>query len=262
MRRQSNCRDDTRATVLTPVFAAGLTSIALGAAAVSAVAGIGGGTILIAVLLALGLAPLPALALHAAVQLVSNLSRAVAYRRDIDWRHGGLCVLVALPLPFIVTPWLVALPAAGLQVALALFVLLSLLPAPARVARIGLPARMIWGGVLKGALGPVVGASGLLLAPFFYSAHWRKEQTVATLAMVQAAGHTVKGIAYLLAGVSLGEAAAWFPPLALGVIAGTLLGRRLMGRVSPRMFTLLVRVILTVLGLRLLVDGLVGLGFV
>lgn len=225
-------------------------------ATLSAVAGIGGGTILIAVMYAVGLPPLVALALHAGVQLVSNSSRAWAYRAHVDWRHGLLCILVAAPIPFVVAPWLVRVDADLLRTVLGVFVLANLLPKPHRVEAISLRTRMIVGGLLKGAIGPVVGASGLILAPFFFSAHWRKEQTVATLALVQAFGHATKIMAYLIAGVRLGEWAIWWPPLALAVVLGTTLGHRLMGRISQHAFERLFKVVLAVLGGKLLWDGL------
>ncbi len=234
-----------------------LVSVVAGlAATLSAIAGIGGGTILIAVMYAVGLPPLVALALHAGVQFVSNSSRAIAYREHIDWRHGLLCIGVAAPLPFIVAPWLMGLDADVLRAALGVFVLANLLPKPEHIEAIGLRARMIVAGLLKGAIGPVAGASGLILAPFFFSAHWRKEQTVATLALVQAVGHATKIAAYLLAGVKLGAWAAWWLPLAIAVVLGTALGKQLMGRISQRGFERIFKIVLGVLGVKLLTDGL------
>ena len=233
-----------------------LSLVAAASATLSAIAGIGGGTILIAVMYAMGLSPLVALALHAGVQLVSNSSRAWAYRAHVDWRHGLLCIGVALPLPFVVAPMLMRVDADVLRTVLGLFVLANLLPKPHRVENISLRTRMIVGGFLKGAIGPVVGASGLVLAPFFFSRHWTKEQTVATLAAVQAAGHATKIAAYLIAGVRLGDQGWWLLPLAVAVIAGTALGKRLMGRISQRTFERLFKLVLGVLGLKLLLDGL------
>lgn len=234
-----------------------LLSVVAGLSAMlSAVAGIGGGTILIAVMYALGLPPLVALALHAAVQFVSNSTRAIAYREHIDWRNGLLCVAVGAPIPFLVAPWLVQADADFLRLLLGVFVLANLLPKPHRVEAISLPVRMMVGGVLKGAIGPIVGASGLILAPFFFSAHWRKEQTVATLALVQSLGHALKISAYLLAGVSLGPWALWWAPLAVAVVIGTTLGKGLMGRISQRGFERLFKVILAILGSKLLLEAL------
>lgn len=226
------------------------------AATLSAVAGIGGGTILIAAMYAVGLGPMVALLLHAGVQRVSNGARAVAYWRDVDWRNGLLCAAVALPWPFLVAHWLVRADADALRLLLGLFVLANLLPKPARVEALPLRWRMIVAGVLKGLIGPVVGASGLILAPFFFAPQWRKEQTVATLALVQTIGHIVKIAAYLWAGVALGGYAGWFPVLALAVVLGTVLGRRIMHRVSQQRFAQIFQLVMGLLGAKLVFDAL------
>ena len=231
-----------------------LTLVAAASATLSAIAGIGGGTILIAAMYTVGLSPLVALALHAAVQMVSNGSRALAYREHIDWRHGLLCAGVALPIPFLVAHWLVRMDAELLRVLLGVFVLVNLLPTPARVEAISLRTRMIVAGLLKGMIGPVVGASGLILAPFFFSKHWSKEQTVATLALVQTIGHLVKIAAYGSAGVALGPQGWWFFPLAAGVMLGTALGKHWMGRLSQQTFERIFRWVMGLLGLRLLLS--------
>ena len=75
----------------------GLSLVALTTAVISAMAGMGGGMILIGVLFAVGMAPAMALPLHAGVQLASNGSRCVAYRADIKWSALGLFLLGAVP---------------------------------------------------------------------------------------------------------------------------------------------------------------------
>lgn len=236
-----------------------LCCVALLAAVLSAVAGVGGGTVLIAALYAAGLSPLVALALHAIVQAVSNGSRAWAYRQDVDWRNGGLCALCAAPWPFVVAPWMVNLDADTLRIALGSFVLANLLPKPGRVHGLSLRWRMVIGGCLKGIIGPVVGASGLVLAPFFFAPQWRKEQVVGTLAMVQAIGHVVKLAAYTSAGIAIMGHWDWALALSVAVIVGTMLGRRVMTMLSQARFERVFRVVLALLGVQLLVRGAWGL---
>ena len=55
-------------------------------AALSAIAGLGGGTVLIGVFYAIGLHPTVAVPLFSAVQFFSNLSRTLAYLRHVEWR--------------------------------------------------------------------------------------------------------------------------------------------------------------------------------
>src|SRR5512134_3362905 len=86
------------------LLTAAIAAVGFFTAALSGVAGIGGGTILIGVFYALGLAPTAAVPLHAAVQFVSNLSRTVAYLRHVEWRAAGWFLLTAAPTPFLVAP--------------------------------------------------------------------------------------------------------------------------------------------------------------
>src|SRR6185503_4606451 len=96
--------------------------------ALSGVAGLGGGTILIGVLYALGLAPTVAVPLHAAVQFVSNLSRTVAYVKHVEWRAAGWFLLFAAPTPFLVAPFVATINVNVILLLLAGLILVSLVP--------------------------------------------------------------------------------------------------------------------------------------
>src|SRR5688500_2119889 len=89
---------------MTPL-ALGVALVGFLTAALSGVAGLGGGTILIGVFYALGLAPVVAVPLFAAVQFVSNLSRTVAYVRHVEWRATGWFLLGGAPAPFLIAPF-------------------------------------------------------------------------------------------------------------------------------------------------------------
>src|SRR5699024_7547432 len=86
---------------------AGLTLAALATSTLSGVTGMGGGTILIALFYAVGLAPAVAVPLHAGVQLVANASRSLAYAPHIVRSGLGLFLLGAVPAPFVVAPLVV-----------------------------------------------------------------------------------------------------------------------------------------------------------
>ena len=109
------------------------------------------------------------------------------------------------------------------------------------------------------SLGPVVGATGLLVAPFFLRDDWRKEQIIATLAVAQAGSHLLKIGAFSLSGFNVFARLDLLLPMALAALLGTLVGRRLHGVFSERGFRLAVRAVMIVLALRLAWDGLGGL---
>src|SRR5437899_5468048 len=82
----------------------GLPAVGFATATLSGVAGLGGGTVLIGALYALGLTPAVAVPLHAAIQAASNGSRAVAFAKSVEWRASGWFLLGALPGPFLIAP--------------------------------------------------------------------------------------------------------------------------------------------------------------
>ncbi len=230
-------------------------------AALSGVAGIGGGTLLIAVMFAVGLSPVVAVPLHAAVQMVSNASRAMAYRRDIDWRSAGWFLLACAPLPFLTAPLIARADANVIRLVLAGAIVLSLMPQATALLdqHWSLRRKMLVAGALNGAIGMIIGATGLVIGPFFIDRQWSKETTVGTLALCQSLGHLLKVLAFGAFGYGLLQhwELAW--PLMLAVAAGTAIGRALMYYVSRRQFLLLFRVVLVLLALRLAASGILGL---
>ena len=88
------------------MFTLGLMVAAFLTAGLSGVAGLGGGTILIGLFYAIGLPPTEAVPLFAAVQLVSNSARTVAYVRDVHWGATGWFLLSAIPATLLLAPWI------------------------------------------------------------------------------------------------------------------------------------------------------------
>jgi uncharacterized membrane protein YfcA len=236
-----------------------LTAVALGAAILSAMTGLGGGTVLIAVLYAAGLAPTAAVPLHAGVQFVANGTRTLAYLRHVDWRALGFFLLGAAPAPFLVAPLVVRADPDLVRLLMAGFVLLALVPEQMRRIRLQGPAGMVTAGVLAGGAGMVVGASGLLIAPFFLRDDWSKETVIASIAVCQTLAHLLKIAAFAGQGFSLLDQLPLLLPMCAAAVIGTLLGRRLVGVFDERHFRFALRVILLLLALRLAWAGVSGL---
>ena len=223
----------------------------LATAALSGVAGVGGGTVLIAVLYALGLPPQVAVPLHAAVQLVSNASRTVAYRQAVEWKAAGWFLLGALPAPLLVAPWVAKANPHIVGLAIAGFIVVSVFDRANRVAR--LPARTAFfcAGVLNGSLGMFVGATGLFLNVLFKRPEWSRQTFIGTLAMCQFLGHASKLVGFGLAGISALARPDFLVPLVAAMVLGTALGKWLNGRVSEAQFQRLLNGILLVLAAQL-----------
>lgn len=226
--------------------------------ALSGVAGLGGGTILIGVIYALGLAPVEAIPLFAAVQLVSNLTRTAAYIEHVEWRAAGWFLLACVPATVVLAPFAAQMNVHVVQLILAGLIAVSLLPSgqaqplPPRVA-------FVTAGAVNGTLGMFLGATGLFVGRLFLRPEWPKQRVVATLALTQVFGHGLRVLAYGLVGFSVFAKPQVLLPVAGSVVVGTLLGKRLNGRLSEGAFRRLFQLILITLTLKLAFDGLNGL---
>ena len=230
---------------------------AFATSALTAVLGFGGGVVLLAVLVAF-VDPLAAIPLHAAIQVVSNGTRTVVRRRDVDWSIVWRTSLLLLPAGLLTLSLARQASDAALQVAIAVAVLAATwlplwlsrpLPAPSPGGWIAL------GGVL-GALNPVVGATGPLAAPFFRAGTRDRLGFVGTFAASQVVGHLAKLVLFgsigLLPAAQAPAAAAGI----VGVIAGTWVGSRILDRMPERRFDRIYLVAITLVATWLLVDAL------
>lgn len=211
---------------MTPLLMLLLTIVMVATAFLSGLFGMAGGLILIGVLLAL--LPVPAaMVLHAVTQMASNGWRALLWRRHIVWKPVGTFVsgsVLALvgwaliryvpdkPMAFIllgVTPFLVRLVPARLQ------------PNPDSIGQgFGYGAACMSLMLLTGVTGPLVDS-------FFLGGQLDRRQMVATKAMCQVIGHTLK--LFYFGGI-VEQAAALDPTLAVIAIVASMLGTSLAKR--------------------------------
>jgi uncharacterized membrane protein YfcA len=228
-------------------------------AVLSGILGMAGGVALLGVLL-LFLPQLVAIPVHGVIQLVSNGSRVVAQRRHarFDW-------ILWYALPLVPAGWLglaaaQALPERFLAAAIGAVVLTATwLPRRREASARGAQRprlRFLALGGSAGFLSMVVGASGVLIDPFFLGLGLSRHALVGTKAACQALGHTVKIGLFGVAGFAFAE---HLPLLALGAAcaaAGTWVGSRLLDRLSEEGFLWLYRTVLTGLALRLVWTAL------
>jgi uncharacterized membrane protein YfcA len=116
--------------------------------------------------------------------------------------------------------------------------------------------RLAVAGAIIGACSVFVGATGGLARPFVADEPIEPEAVVPSLAAAMTVQHLLKIVAFVLIGVAYG------PYLALGLaavaaaVAGSLLGRRLPLSIPPRLFGLAVKLVVTLLALRLVALGI------
>jgi uncharacterized membrane protein YfcA len=244
--------------------AGGLALLALGASTVSALTGVGGGVLLLSGLL-LAVPATAVVPLHGAVQSVAGLARVAAFRAHVRWSIVWRFAAALLPgslLGLGVVAWLVHLDPHVLKLLVALAILGSLFAkrlAPRESARRSLGAFYAL-GLLCGVLGVIVGSTGPLVTQALLMHGVTKEPHVATKSVVQALGHALK---IPLFGLALGfDFGPWALPLAgmgVAVLAGTLLGKRLLARMSPGRFVVVARVLLAAVAVQILAVELYAL---
>jgi len=237
---------------------------AFGTAALSALVGMAGGMILLAVLLIYA-DPLTAIPLHAAVQLISNGSRTWIQRRsvrqDVVWWYAALLI----PAGFLGVAFAKQLAPDALRATIGVFVLLAtwaprVLRLGSESARNASPTRFVVLGGVAGFLNVTIGATGPLTAPFFRSLGLDRFGLIGTLAASQTLGHLAKICVFGVAGFAFYDYAALLTLLAGMVIAGTRLGSQLLESANAQGFKVLYKTALTLLGLRLVVlAGLAAL---
>lgn len=229
---------------------------ALATSALTAILGFGGGMVLLALLLFF-VEPVVAIPLHAAIQVVSNGTRTVIRRSDVDWsivlRFGALL----LPAGAVVIPLVTRAPEAAIRAAIAVTVLAATW-VPERSGRsIRQPGTATWlmAGAVIGALNVVVGATGPLQAPLFRAGTGTRMAFVGTFAASQTVGHLVKIALFGIAGFAVGDhlLAAVFG--IAGVIVGTQLGSRMLDRMPEARFGRLYLMAITAVAVYLLVDA-------
>ncbi len=230
--------------------------VAVLASFVGSVAGSGGSTVLLPVLV-LVYGVQDAIPIIAIANISANLSRVALNWREIAWPVVGWFALGALPFSML-GAWLFTVTAPGVLVRLLGVLLLTVVvwrrlhptPPVQRNPRWFLPLGGLF-GVLEGIMGSV----GPLMAPFFLAFGLLRNAYIGTDALatvvMQGTKLAVFG-SFALLGAPILTAGLSLVPF---MIAGTVLGRRLLRWVPERGFVLLVESVLVLAGLNFLLRG-------
>lgn len=236
-------------------FLAGLSVLA---SVVSALTGVAGGVVLLSGLL-LTVSPLAVVPLHGLVQFSAGLARLVAFRRHVSWSIVGLFIAGMLPGAIVGALALRALKELNqsyVLLVIAVFIVFAILPRrdremadhPRTINRLGLYAL----GAGCGVLGMFVGSTGPLVSGWLLRHGIVKEAHIGSKSVMQGSAHLVK-IPLFIWGLDF-DFSPYLPALALmipGVIAGTFLGKMLLGKLSPDRFSLIVRTLLILIVVRI-----------
>jgi len=229
-------------------------------ATVSGALGLGGGTLLIAVLFAVGMPPAQAVPLFAMVQLAANGSRSLRYLGAVDPKALLWFAAFSIPLAIVFAPLAAHLPGAWASAILGLLIFWSLLPGRARTSGTWpVSAAYATAGAFNGTIGMVIGANGLVTGRLLLQPSWPRTRIVGTIAATQTLGHLIKIVGFGLAGIALFDHPLLTAGMVLSAIAGTLAGSHLGDRLPEARFQSAFRWTLILLAIHLLIAGIIEL---
>lgn len=223
----------------------------------SAVAGLGGGIILLAVIAQFH-APATAIPIHGSIQMVSNGWRSALLRSGINWPAVGYGSVLVLPGTALGVIFATSVPATATRLILGVFILIvawrpSLLrwDRPGRTNRSLIPV-----GAASGFLSASIGASGPFTSPFYRAVTASHRAFVATAGTTQVLSHGGKLVGFGLEGFDFLAHRDVIAVSIACVIGGTVVGTRLLSRTDERRLTQLFRLVLTVLAVRLIINAM------
>lgn len=233
--------------------AAFLLLAAFATAAVSGVLGMAGGLLLLGALL-LVLPATVAFVVHGLLQLVSNGWRAVLQRRHLKWAVVGWYSLGAVAAGVLVALVRYTPDKALTYLLLGLVPMLVWLPKERLHLDASRPAHAALAGLLVTAVNLTAGVAGPLLDVFFVRTALGRHAVVATKAGTQVLSHLAKVVVY---GGTAAEGVPWLVVAAAVPLSmlGTLVGSRLLDRLTDASFTTVTRWVVTAIGVVYLVQA-------
>jgi len=227
-----------------------LVIVAFFTSTLTAVVGLGGGLLLLAVMVMI-LPPIAVIPVHGMVQLCSNLTRAWFGRSELVTSllppfavgvvSGGVCAL----------PLLQSFPATALPLPLGLFILL-LTWLPQSPANIKLPGKFFTLGLVNGFITLFVGATGPLNMPVLLRHGLNSSQAVATMAALMTTVHLVKIAVFGLLGFAFSSYLLLIAGMVVSVTAGSWFGTQIRRQTPGAFLRLVIKILLTVLALRMI----------
>ncbi len=233
-----------------PLLFAGLSVASFVSAFIAVYTGAAGGVLLLAIM-AVFMPPAVVIPVHTVVMLGTGITRTL-----IMWRHIMHGTLVPFTLGAAAGAALgakvfVSLPITSLQAILGAFILVvTWLP---KLGRIGAERnRFAFLGFGTTFLGVFVSATGTLLAPFIAAAAPTRYNHSASMGALMTIVHIAKLIAFGFIGVAIGSFVPLMAAMIVAGATGSWLGERALDTTNEQRFRLVLQLVLTALGLRLL----------
>jgi uncharacterized membrane protein YfcA len=224
--------------------------IAGATSALTAVTGIGGGMMLIAIMP--GFMPAAAIVpVHAVVQLFANSSRALFGWRYLRWEFalafiagsiagGGIAASIAREINLEYTPLFIAA-----------YILFIVWGPPLKFNKPP-PGEFVIIGAIQTGLSMLVGATGPLSQAALMARDLKRDALVVSGALMTSFTHLIKVLLFGLMGFSFSSYWQLILGMSMAVIVGALIGTRIRNRVPEALFRRILKWALTLLALRMI----------
>lgn len=212
--------------------------------------GIGGSALLI-MSMAQIMPPAAVIPIHGMVQLGANSSRFMFIWRDVDYKRL-LAVVPGIFIGAVMAAWLlVQLPSGMLELLIASFMIYMCWGPPLPARSVGLMGSMVL-GALTTFLSSFVGAAGSIVAAYLKHISSERMVRVATHSAIMSLQHLTKAFIFGFAGfVFLDWLILMAVMIAVGFI-GTWAGLKVLKKITNSKFDFIMKLLLTLLSVRLL----------
>lgn len=228
-------------------------AVGLAAGTISGIVGTGSSIMLMPVLV-YQYGPKQAVPIMAIAAVMANLSRILAWWREVDWRACAAYSLPGIPAAALGARTLLALPARAVDIAIGIF-LIAMVPARHWLARHKLKLSL-WhlavGGAVIGYLTGIVVSTGPLSVPLFLFYGLTKGAFLATEAASSLGLYLSKSVTFERFGALTPDIA--FKGLVAGssLMFGAFIAKRFVLRLKPDIFRLIMDAIMLAAGLSML----------
>lgn len=227
-------------------------ALAFCAGLVNTAFGVGGGVLLISCLPG-RVAPAAVVPLHGLAILVNNVCRSLLDWKCIRWRIVAHFLIGALIGALAALPLLHRLPVERVPQLLGAGIL-AVTWLPCRAFGPRLPAPFFLCGLVQTFLSMFVGATGPLVMLFFLNRGFSRDELIAHNAIVNVGADLIKMLGFLYLGFAYVDFLPQIAVLAGGMTTGAFAGKFVRGRVSPRFFFVAIKLLITGLAIRMIVD--------
>jgi uncharacterized membrane protein YfcA len=238
-----------------------LFAASVGTSFINAVAAVGGGMTLFAIMVSV-LDYALVIPIHGIIQLWSSSSRVWFFRQHVNFRMVGIFLITYVPSCALgMYFWTLIIEYKGVQpylkMMLGAYLVLVLGNWSFNIQTTDRKVLMLWAGAWSGILSLTAGSPAAVQAPLFIKANFYKEEFVGTWALSGIVIQMSKLPLFYFIWQAITMEHFWLVVLmAVGVVLGAYLGKMTIGRISESVFRKIMKFILLILASKLILwDG-------